>query len=103
MRRQHRCTGRLPVAFALTALAGFVLSGCINAGSASDSNTVAMIPGYAGGGVAAQPAPQGYTAPKNIIQVTLGDTSATQMFIHLSQPYARRGRSPSSSPTRPRR
>ena len=69
----------------------FTLSGCINAGSASDSNTVAMIPGFQGGGAVAQPVPQGYPAVTNTIQVTLGDTSPTQMYVHLSQPYVPEG------------
>ena len=50
----------------------FVLTGCIN-GSVSDSNTVAMLPGYQGGGAAAQRAqPQGYTTPANVISVDPG-------------------------------
>ena len=50
-----------------------------------------MIPGFQGGGEVAQPVPQGYPTLGNTIQVTLGDTSPTQMYVHLSQPYVPEG------------
>jgi len=90
MRRRHLRARGLP-ALAVGAMALFALSGCIQSGSASDSNTVAMIPGYQGAGQAAEPVVQGYTAPTTTIQVALGDTSATSMYIHLSQSYVPAG------------
>ena len=88
-RRRHRVRG-IP-ALAVGAMALFALSGCIQSGSASDSNTVAMIPGYQGSGQATQPVVQGYAAPATTIRVALGDTSASSMYIHLSQPYVPAG------------
>ncbi len=67
-----------------------VLSACGGAATSSSQRTVAYIPNYAQGGPTPTPAVL-TSAPSNVIQVSLGDTSPTQMFIHLSQPYAQAG------------
>jgi uncharacterized cupredoxin-like copper-binding protein len=50
-------------------------------------NTIAALPG-----AAPSPSPTTSPAPPSSVQVTLGEASATQMFIHLSSPIAAAGK-----------
>ena len=70
-----------------------LLGACSSAGPGGATNTVAFIPGYQpGGGATEAKAPaQGYPPFSHPIQVALGDTSPTQMYIHLSQSFAPQG------------
>ena len=79
------------MAITVLATASMLLSACISPGSAGGAKTVAMIPNYQGGGGAVQAQPNGYPANKTVISVELGDTSASSMFIHMSQSYAPQG------------
>ena len=86
--RTRRPTG---VTLALVAASALLLTACQNAGSASDPNTVAMIPNYQAGGQTSQPQPQGYSRPKDVITVALGESDANTMYIHMSTPVAPEG------------
>ena len=86
--RTHRPAA---AALAFAAAAALFLTSCTNAGSASDGNTVAMIPNYQGGGASTQPQPMGYTMPTNTVTVTLGETDPNTMFIKMSAPSAPEG------------
>jgi uncharacterized cupredoxin-like copper-binding protein len=63
----------------------FLLVACSGAGSSGVAGTVAMIPGYQGGQGAAAVQPLRYPGSAQIVHVTLGETSPTAMYIHLSQ------------------
>jgi uncharacterized cupredoxin-like copper-binding protein len=93
MHARRRISTHRPTALTFATLAlAMVFTACSNSGPGTVSDTVVMIPGYQGGGQPATTAqPQGYTQPQNVIQVGLGDTSATSMYIHLSQDYAPAG------------
>jgi uncharacterized cupredoxin-like copper-binding protein len=70
-----------------------LLSACAPQGGTSTSKTVAYIPNYQGGQITA-PVTLGYEDPSktgSLVQVELGSTSPTQMFIKLSQPSAPAG------------
>ncbi len=75
------------------ASASLLLAACSGTVSGATAGTVAFIPGYqpGGGTPTTSVVPQGYGATSQPILVDLGDTSATQMFIHLSQTYAPEG------------
>ena len=74
-------------------LAAVLALGSCSVQSQGIGETVAMIPGYAGGGAAASGPPiQGYDAPIPVIQVGLSETDATHMAIDLSQPFAPQGK-----------
>jgi uncharacterized cupredoxin-like copper-binding protein len=74
----------------LVAATAMLMTACQNAGTASDANTVAMIPNYQGGGQV-QPQPQGYTKPTDVITVALGESDPNTMYIHMSAPMAPEG------------
>ena len=86
--RNRRPAGLMLV---LAAAATMVLAACQDAGPASDSNTVVMIPNYQSGGQV-QPQPQSYTQTTNVITVALGESDPNTMYIHMSQPYAPEGK-----------
>ena len=91
MPRPHltRIFGRRATAASVVA-ASLLLSACISPGSAGGTKTVAMIPNYQRGGSApAQLA--GYTAPANVVSVSLGETDPNTMFIHMSQAVVPQG------------
>ncbi len=74
-------------------LAAVLALGSCSVQSQGIGETVAMIPGYAGGGAAPSGPPiQGYDAPIPVIQVGLSETDATHMAIDLSQPFAPQGK-----------
>jgi uncharacterized cupredoxin-like copper-binding protein len=76
----------------VAALTGLLLAACSSASPEGASGTVVYIPGYEpGGGGTAAVVPQGYTSTDQPIQVGLGETDPTHMFIDLSQPYAPEG------------
>ncbi len=82
--------GRAPAAFACSLVSVVLLSSCIQSGSATGGNTVAMIPNYQGTGqAAAQPA--GYAPSAGVVTVTLGETDPNTMYIKMSAPTAPQG------------
>jgi uncharacterized cupredoxin-like copper-binding protein len=85
--RNRRPAGAM---LALAAATAMVLTACQDAGSASDSNTVVMIPNYQSGGQV-QPQPQGYTQPTNVITVVLGESDPNTMYIRMSDAAATEG------------
>ncbi|MDP9300508.1 MAG: hypothetical protein M3P43_06395, partial [Actinomycetota bacterium] len=82
-----------PLVLAVVA-ATFLLTACGTPGGASQG-TVAFIPGYAGGGGSGSEAPIAVPSSSeqsgSTVTVSLGETDATHMFIHLSQPFAPEG------------
>jgi Uncharacterized copper-binding protein len=77
-------------ATAIAALS-LLLAACSTTGRPTDAGTVANIPNYVGGGVA--PAPLGYSAKaSSVVQVSIGETDATHMYIHMSAPFAPEGK-----------
>ena len=90
MRARRRRVGH-PVAGLASLVAALLLVAC-SAHPPEVTGTVAFIPGYQGGPVAA-PAPiEGYGSPVPVVTATLADTSSTKMSIELSQPYAPAGK-----------
>jgi uncharacterized cupredoxin-like copper-binding protein len=79
---------------AVALFAGLVLTACSSGGPGGATGTVAFIPGYqpGGGTTTAAVVPQGYTTATQPVAVSLGETDATHMFIHLSQPFAPAGK-----------
>ncbi len=71
---------------AVAASALMLMSACVNPNGASGSGGGDVGAGLALGGASPTPA-----APSNIVQVSLGETSPTQMFIKLSQDTAVEG------------
>jgi len=94
MGRTARSGRSLRVLAGSIAVGSLLLASCAGTGPGGATNTVAFIPGYqpGGGTTTTSVVPQGYTALTQPIVVTLGDTSATSMFIHLSQAYAPAGK-----------
>jgi uncharacterized cupredoxin-like copper-binding protein len=76
------------------AIASVALTACVAAGEGPGaSRTVASIPGYQAGQATA-PVTLGYEDPSKtgtVVQVELGQTSTTQMFIEMSQSFAPSG------------
>jgi uncharacterized cupredoxin-like copper-binding protein len=89
-RKRRNELGSYRNAIGVLVVAAVLLPSCISAGAGA-AKTVALIPNYKGGGQTTQPQLLGYTPPANVVTVTLGDASATSMFIHLSQPYVPAG------------
>jgi uncharacterized cupredoxin-like copper-binding protein len=81
-------SARLKLAVAATAV---LLAACGAAGAGTASNTVAYIPGYAPGSTATPTTPV-VTAASGTVSVTLGETDASHMYIHVSSAFAPSGR-----------
>ena len=91
MPRTHG-TRRLPKATSALAVASwFLLSACSSTVGGA-GGTVAMIPGYQGGAAATPAPPQGYPVDQQVVSVTLGENSSTDMFIDMSQDFAPTGK-----------
>jgi uncharacterized cupredoxin-like copper-binding protein len=81
----------------LLVVAVLVLAGCGGqavGGPAGGWSTIAPLPaGVGGAGAGGGPAkPLKTTYPRNVLTADLGDTSPTQMFIHLSSPTVTAGK-----------